>query len=122
MAKTVDLSVEINKILEDYGDKVADNIKEVTKKITQQGAKAVKANASNSFKGTGQYAKGWSAKTEEDYFSATGIIYNKTPGLPHLLEHGHANRGGGRTPGRVHIGNVESDLIREFEQAVKRAL
>ena len=122
MAKTIDLAAEINKILEDYGDNVTDNIKEVTKKVTQQGAKAVKANAKNSFKGTGQYAKGWSVKMEEDYFSATGIIYNKTPGLPHLLEHGHANRGGGRTPGRVHIGNAEDTLVKEFEDAVKRVL
>lgn len=122
MAKTIDLAAEINKILEDYGDNVTDNIKEVTKKVTQQGAKAVKANAKNSFKGTGQYAKGWSVKMEEDYFSATGIIYNKTPGLPHLLEHGHANRGGGRTPGRVHIGNAEDNLVKEFEDAVKRVL
>ena len=122
MAKTIDLAAEINKILEDFGDNVTDNIKEVTKKVTQQGAKAVKANAKNSFKGTGQYAKGWSVKMEEDYFSATGIIYNKTPGLPHLLEHGHANRGGGRTPGRVHIGNAEDNLVKEFEDAVKRVL
>ena len=122
MAKTIDLAAEINKILEDFGDNVTDNIKEVTKKVTQQGAIAVKANAKNSFKGTGQYAKGWSVKMEEDYFSATGIIYNKTPGLPHLLEHGHANRGGGRTPGRVHIGNAEDNLVKEFEDAVKRVL
>lgn len=123
MAKTVDMAVEINKILKDYGDDVADNIKEVTKRITQKGTKAVKANANNSFGGTGRYAKGWSSKTEVDFNSATGTIYNKTlPGLPHLLEHGHAKRGGGRTPGRIHIANVESDLIREFEQAVKRAL
>lgn len=122
MAKTIDLAAEVNKILEDYGDKVADNLKEITKRVTQQGAKAVKANARNSFKGTGSYSKGWTSKTEEDYYSATGTIYNRTPGLPHLLEHGHANRGGGRTPGRVHIGNVETDLIKEFEDALKRKL
>lgn len=122
MAKAVDLAAEINKILEDYGDTVTDNIKEVTKKVAQQGAKAVKAEASNTFKGTGKYAKGWAVKMEEDYYSATGIIYNKTPGLPHLLEHGHANRGGGRTPGRVHIGNVEQNLVNEFEDAVKRVI
>lgn len=121
-AKEVDLQAEIGRILDDYADSVTGNIKEVTKRVAQQGVKAVKANARNSFKGTGVYAKSWTSKVEADYMSATGIIYSKKPGLPHLLEHGHAKRGGGRVQGREHIGNVEQQLIREFEEAIKKAL
>lgn len=122
MAKQIDLAAEISKILSDYDDQVNENIREITKKVTQKGAKAVKASSRASFGGTGRYANGWSSKTEFTFNSATGTIYNKTPGLPHLLEHGHANRGGGRTQGRVHIANVESSLMKEFEDAIKRVL
>lgn len=121
-AKEVDLQAEIGRILDDYGDSVAGNIKEITKRVAQQGAKAVKAKSANTFKRTGGYAKSWTSKVETDYMSATGIIYSKKPGRPHLLEHGHAKRGGGRVKGKVHIGEVEQQLIREFEEAIKKAL
>lgn len=55
--------------------------------------------------------------------SVTGVIYNKaTPSLPHLLEHGHANRGGGRTPGRPHIAPAEEQIVKEYEEEVKSKL
>lgn len=126
MAKriTVDqLTVEVNKILEKYGDDVKDNVNNIVKDITKKGATALKGESRSTFGGTGKYASGWTSQTETGRFSAQGTIYNGTvPGLPHLLEHGHANRGGGRTPGRVHIAPVEEQLVREFESKVKSKL
>lgn len=123
MAKTIDLEKEIGKILQQYGDSVTDNIKEVTKKVARAGVKSVKANSQSMFGGTGKYASGWASKVEDGRFSAQGIIYNKSlPGLPHLLENGHAKRGGGRVPGRAHIAPVESELIKQFEDAIVREI
>lgn len=123
MAKTIDLEKEIGKILQQYGDSVTDNIKEVTKKVAKAGVKSVKANSKSMFGGTGKYAAGWSSKVEDGRYSAQGIIYNKSqPGLPHLLENGHAKRGGGRVPGRAHIAPVESELIKQFEDAIVREI
>ena len=126
MAKriTVDqLTVEVNKILEKYGDDVKDNVNNIVKDITRKGATALKGESRSTFGGTGKYASGWTSQTETGRFSAQGTIYNgSVPGLPHLLEHGHANRGGGRTPGRVHIAPVEEKLVREFESKVKSKL
>lgn len=120
------LSAEINKILTEYGDEVEENVNEAAKRVTKAGAKAVKGNAQSTFKiGTGEknYAKGWTSKFETGRLSAQGIIYNKDlPGLPHLLEHGHANRNGGRTPGRAHIAPVEQKIIDDFTKAVKAAI
>lgn len=117
------LAAEIEKILTEYGDEVEENVEEATKRVTKAGAKAVRGNARGSFGGTGKYASGWTSKFETGRLSSQGIIYNgDLPGLPHLLEHGHANRGGGRTPGRVHIAPVEQQIIKDFEKAVKAAI
>ena len=111
------------KILEKYGDDVKDNVNNIVKDITKKGATALKGESRSTFGGTGKYASGWTSQTETGRFSAQGTIYKGTvPGLPHLLEHGHANRGGGRTPGRVHIAPVEEQLVREFESKVKSKL
>lgn len=123
MAKTIDLEKEIGKILQQYGDNLTENIKEVTKKVARVGVKSVKANSQSTFGGTGKYAAGWTSRVEDGRFSAQGIIYNKSmPGLPHLLENGHAKRGGGRVPGRAHIAPVESELIKQFEDAIVREI
>lgn len=120
------LSAEINKILTEYGNEVQENVDDAARRVTKAGAKAVRGNAQSTFRvGNGEknYAKGWTSKFETGRLSAQGIIYNKDlPGLPHLLEHGHANRNGGRTPGREHIAPVEQKIIEDFEKAVKKAI
>lgn len=117
------LSLEVGKILEEYGDNVQENINEIVSEMSKQGAKAVKGQARSTFGGTGKYASGWTSQVETGRVSAQGTIYNQdVPGLPHLLEHGHANRGGGRTAGRVHIATVEEKLVKEFESKVRSRL
>ena len=112
----------INKVLADYEKGMIADVNALTKKLTQQGAKEVK-RASKQFGGTGVYADGWTSKFETGRLSAQGTIYNKdVPGLPHLLENGHAKRNGGRVPGRAHIAPVEEKLIKEFEKAVGKAV
>lgn len=121
---TIDrLTADVQKILDQYGDNVKGNLDDIIKDLSKKGAKAVRAQAKSTFNGTGRYAKGWTSKFEAGRLSSQGVIFNKdVPGLPHLLEHGHANRNGGRTPGRVHIANVEEQLVKEFEQKVKAKL
>ena len=117
------LTQEVEKILNKYQEDVQGNLNEIVKDMSKQGAKTLRSQAKTTFGGTGAYAKGWTSTVETGRVSAQGTIYNKdVPGLPHLLEHGHANRGGGRTPGRVHIATVEQALIKEFEQKVKSKL
>ena len=119
------LSESITAILKEYGNDVTDAVKECSKRVTKAGVKAVKASARQSFKTSkgSEYVGGWTSRFETGRLSAQGTIYNKDlPGLPHLLEHGHANRNGGRTPGRAHISTVEEALVKEFEQKVKSKL
>lgn len=116
------LTAEVEKILEEYGENVQQNINDIVKKMPQKGAQTLRGQ-SGMFGGTGKYAKGWTSKAETGRLSAQGTIYNQAlPGLPHLLENGHANRNGGRTAGRVHIAPVEDALVKEFESKVKSKL
>lgn len=110
----------IHDILEKYGDEINENMEEAVKAVSRKGAQAVKSAASSTFNGN-KYASGWTSKTETGRMSAQGTIYNRTvPGLPHLLENGHAMRGGGRVAGRPHIKPVEEKIIQEFEQEVRK--
>lgn len=117
------LTAEINKILTEYGEDVQRDVDEAAAKVTKAGVRAVKGNSRSTFGGSGKYASGWTSKFEKGRLSSQGIIYNATvPGLPHLLEHGHANRNGGRTPGQSHIAPVEQKIIKDFEEAVKNSI
>lgn len=125
MAKksTVDtLASDIEKILEDYEGDASNLTKEVVRKIGQKGVQALKS-ASGVFGGTGKYASGWSSKVEETRMGATATLHNaKLPGLPHLLEYGHAKRNGGRVSGRVHIKPVEDELEKAFTKELESNL
>lgn len=125
MAKQVTIEAmdaAISKILDEYNINVIEDMQEAVKKAAKEGVKVVKSN-SRVFNGTGEYAKGWTSKVETGRTSAQGIIYNKSlPGLPHLLEHGHAKRNGGRVAGRVHIEPVQKALEESFTKELERKL
>lgn len=119
------LSDVIGEILDDFGDTARDAIKETTPKVARKAAKKLRSQKSFSPNGhpTGKYASGWAVKVEEDELSTDAIIYNKkVPGLPHLLEYGHANRGGGRTRAYPHIANVEKEAVKDFEDEIRKKM
>lgn len=125
MAKVTadNLASEIQKILDDYGEDVLREVDEVVKAVAKKGAQAIRNDAKGMFGGKGTYASGWTSKVEPGRLGTKATIYNsKVPGLPHLLEKGHANRGGGRTPGRVHIAPVEQEIIETFEKQMEAKL
>lgn len=117
------LAETIQAELQDYANGVTETLKEATKKVTKAGVNAIRQAARENFGGTGRYAKGWTSRYETGKSSAQGVIYNKdTPGLPHLLEHGHAKRNGGRVAGKTHIEPVADMIEQEFTQEVERNL
>ena len=119
---TVDtLAADIQAMLEEYGEDVTRLTKEAVQQAGKMGAEALKSNPSI-FNGT-RYASGWRSKVEEGRMGAKATLYNaKVPGLPHLLEHGHAKRGGGRVNGRVHIKPVEDELEKAFTRELEAKL
>lgn len=115
------LDEALKKVLQDYAQDVSMTVNDLAKAFAKKGAQAVKQASAGAY-GGGRYSRGWTSTLEETRVGATAIIYNKTPGLPHLLEKGHAKRGGGRVAGRVHIAPAEEKLVEEFRKAVEKAV
>ena len=118
------LSASIEKILAEYQDDVVKDTGQLVKDFAKKGATAVRNEArSHGWGENTDYDKGWTTRFESGRLSSQGIIYNsKVPGLPHLLENGHALRNGGRTRGVAHIAPVEDKISEEFYKAVKNSL
>ena len=122
---TIDkLSANIGKILQDYENGVLLTAEEVTKKIGQKGATAVRQESKAH--GWGEHTKydsGWKSQFVKERLSYRAQIHNaNVPGLPHLLENGHAKRGGGRVNGVAHIKPIEDKLNEEYFDAMRDAL
>ena len=110
--KVDDIATEITNTIQEYTEDVSRAIEEENEKIAD---KAVKELRNTKLKRTGQYAKGWTKKKQGNGY----VIYNKNkPSLTHLLEHGHAKRGGGRVSGKPHIRPVEEKAIKKLEDSV----
>lgn len=124
MARRIKTPIEkldqaISKVLDDYSDEIIEDLDDVAKKFAQKGAAALRAESSADFDGTGKYARGWTSYLEKHRLYTTAIIYNQTPGLPHLLEHGHLMRNGLRwTPPKQHISPIEERLVQQYETEV----
>jgi hypothetical protein len=101
---------------------------DVREALDREGAKIAKQGAAKlretSPKRSGRYSKGWTLKTERMSGRPTKyIIHNKDrPWLAHLLEHGHAKRGGGRVQGQPHITPVEKEVVDAYLAAVEEAI
>ena len=113
------LNAKISSILQEYADEVSVNCGNAVKKVGQAGATALRQQSRSTFGGSGRYASGWSSQYTEGRLSSSAVIYNNHPGLPHLLENGHAKRGGGRVSGRAHISVVEEELVNQFQREVE---
>ena len=123
MGKTIkpeQLAKEVMDGLEEYAELAVD----VMKKEIQETGKSVKQQISQTApKKSGRYAKSWSVKkTKETSNSLEVTVYSKNRYmLTHLLENGHAKRGG-RVRAIPHIAPAEEMGIRELEERITRAL
>lgn len=122
--RTESLSIEIGAALEAYADDVAEDLKREAKEVAKEAVKKLKETSPVGRGTKGHYKDGWTSKVESDDASSINIvIYNKKkPGLTHLLEKGHAKRGGGRVEGIPHIAPVEKWAEREYADREKARL
>lgn len=124
MAKTTadKFADAIQKELDKYGEDVQKTVAQLRTSVGKAGLRTLRSTSRSTFGGTDKYASGWTMTEEGDRLYARAVLHNRHPGLPHLLEYGHANRGGGRTSGRTHIKPVEEEMIREFEKGIEDAI
>ncbi len=124
MGKTIpveQLAAEVMEGLEEYADLAAD----VLKKEIQETGKSVKNQISTTApKKTGRYAKSWAVKKVSETSNSMQVTVHSKDRymLTHLLENGHAKRGGGRVAGIPHIAPAEEMGAKELEERIVRAL
>ena len=119
--KPEQLAKEVMDGLEEYAELAVD----VMKKEIQETGKAVKQQISQTApRESGRYAKSWAVKkVKETSNSLDVVVHSKNRYmLTHLLENGHAKRGGGRVRAIPHIAPAEEMGIRELEERIERAL
>ena len=94
------------------------------KKDVQKAGKTVKQQIeSTAPKKTGKYSKSWAVKkTRETSDSIQIVVHSKRYQLTHLLEFGHAKRGGGRTRAFPHIAPAEQAGIEQLTRDIERDL
>ena len=121
MTSIDEMADEIMKGLTEYAE-LADS---AMKKAVRKTAKTVKEEISaNAPKRTGRYAKSWATKkTKENSHSLEMTVHSKDRyQIAHLLEHGHAKRGGGRVSGKPHIAPAEQHGEELLESLIKKEI
>ena len=107
--------------LQEYADLATEDLKAAVKKAGKEAKDQVQAGAPVR---TGKYKKSWATKnTKETSNSLEVTVYSKDRyQIAHLLEFGHAKRGGGRVKAIPHIASAESKAAEMLEREVERAL
>ena len=119
---TIDnLAKTIMEGLQEYADVASADVKTAVRKAGKNVKAEISANAP---KRTGAYAKSWAVKTEkETAHSLEVVVHSKNRyQIAHLLEHGHAKRGGGRVAGIPHIAPAEKKSVKQLEEDIVKKL
>ena len=116
--KPEELSDAVMEELEKYRDLAAEDLKEAVKETGNSVKKDISASAPVR---TGKYKKSWAVKTVSE--NAEGIevtVHSRNRyQIAHLLEHGHAKRGGGRVAAIPHIKPAEEKGEEELVRKIK---
>lgn len=125
MSRTVsidEMDSAIMEELEKYAELASDDLKAAVKETAASVRKDIQAGAPVD---TGKYKKSWSVKNvHEDSESIDLVVHSRNRyQIAHLLEHGHAKRGGGRVAAKPHIAAAEQrgneKLVQTIEQKLK---
>ena len=107
--------------LQEYADLATEDMKAAVKKAGNKAKSDVQAGAPVM---TGKYKKSWAVKTTKENANAMEVTVHSRNRyqLAHLLEFGHATRGGGRTSAFPHIVPAEEAAAELLEKEVEKAL
>ena len=112
----------IMKELEKYANLATDDMKDAVKDTAKSVKKDIESSAPVL---TGRYKKSWRIKKIRENANSLDVLIHSSNRyqLTHLLEFGHAKRGGGRVAGKPHIEPAaekgEQDLIKAIEEKLK---
>lgn len=116
-----DMGNVIKKSLEEYVELTAAEVKKVVTEVSESTKNQIIDKAPVR---TGKYKKSWkNTKVEESASSLVMSVHSEGRyRLTHLLENGHAKRGGGRVKAYVHIAPAETNAEKELLSAIERRI
>lgn len=119
--KPEELSDAVMEELEKYRDLAAEDLKEAVKETGNSVKKDISASAPVR---TGKYKKSWAVKTVSENAEVIEVTVHSRNRyqIAHLLEHGHAKRGGGRVAAIPHIKPAEEKGEEELVRKIKAKL
>ena len=111
----------ISEALEEYANLATEDMKKAVKRAGRKVRKEIKENAPRD---DGDYADSWRVKTVKENANALSLTVHSKDRycFAHLLEFGHAKRGGGRVQGQEHIGPAEELAVRQLTKEIERSL
>ncbi|MGX4598962.1 hypothetical protein [Faecalimicrobium sp. JNUCC 81] len=121
MTNLNNLAEAISKELKSYSKEVTLGVKKVTDEVTSNLVKNTKRDAKVGRR-KGKYKKAISSKVlYENEHKKIKVWYVRSPEhrLAHLLNNGHAKKGGGFIEGDNHITNNEEIAIKELERGIE---
>lgn len=121
MTSIDDLASEVMKGLTEYAELADTAMKKAVRKTATAVKNEISANAPMK---SGRYAKSWaSKKVKENSHTLEMTVHSKNRyQIAHLLEHGHAKRGGGRVAAIPHIAPAEQHGEKMLESLIEKAL
>lgn len=121
MTSIDDLAAEVMKGLTEYAELADAGMKRTVRKTATSVKNEISANAPVK---SGRYKKSWTAKkTKENSHTLEMTVHSKDRyQIAHLLEHGHAKRGGGRVAAIPHIAPAEEYGEEMLESLIRKEL
>ncbi len=124
MARNISIDEMADAIMEgltEYAELATDDMKKAVNKAGNTVRKEIQETAPQD---TGAYSKSWQTKkVRETSNTLTLVVHSKNRyQLAHLLEFGHAKRGGGRVEGKAHIAPAEAKGVEQLQDEIERAL
>ena len=123
MTNIAQLAAEINRQLALFANQTGEKVQEIAEKTAQDGVAELKKVESP--RDTGNYAESWTYKKVKlsRGRGSKFVVHNKDHyRLTHLLEKSHALRDGGRSTAQPHIKPIEQQMVRDFEDELRRGL
>ena len=120
--------------IEDFADAVMEALQEETERVEELSREEITATAKDALKvlrdhpnipvRTGDYKKSFALKKKTDSAGEFGYtLYNKAPEYrkAHLLEYGHAKRGGGRVKAYPHWKDAQ-EIVDNLPERLERRI
>ncbi len=110
--------------VDQMADAIMDGLLEYAERVKKAGNTVKKETQANAPMKSGRYKKSWAVKRQKETSTTLEMVIHSRNRyqLTHLLEKGHAKRGGGRVKAIPHIGPAEQKGIQMLEDGIRRGV